>query len=107
MEPAWPTLAFHHQTASPARAGGSCTPGDPVLRFAFYRYEYEKLTRYIGLAMVLGVLVGYLCNKYAQNAQEAKQIASYFSLITDIFLRMIKMIIAPWCSPPWSRAWPA
>ena len=45
--------------------------------------------------MVLGVLVGYLCNKYAQNAQEAKQIASYFSLITDIFLRMIKMIIAP------------
>ena len=71
------------------------TPGDPVLRFAFYRYEYEKLTRYIGLAMVLGVLVGYLCNKYAQNAQEAKQIASYFSLITDIFLRMIKMIIAP------------
>ena len=75
-------------------AAGS-TPGDPVLRFAFYRYEYEKLTRYIGLAMVLGVLVGYLCNKYAQNAQEAKQIASYFSLITDIFLRMIKMIIAP------------
>ena len=55
----------------------------------------KKLTRYIGLAMVLGVLVGYLCNKYAQNAQEAKQIASYFSLITDIFLRMIKMIIAP------------
>ncbi len=49
----------------------------------------------IGIAMVLGVVVGYFCNKYAQNAQEAKDIASYFSLITDIFLRMIKMIIAP------------
>jgi Na+/H+-dicarboxylate symporter len=55
----------------------------------------KKLTRYIGIAMVLGVAVGYLCNKTAQDAKEAAQIASYFSLITDIFLRMIKMIIAP------------
>jgi len=55
----------------------------------------KKLTRYIGIAMVLGVLVGYLCNKTAQDAKHAAEIASYFSLITDIFLRMIKMIIAP------------
>ena len=55
----------------------------------------KKLTRYIGIAMVLGILVGYFCHKYAQNEKEAAQIASYFSLITDIFLRMIKMIIAP------------
>lgn len=55
----------------------------------------KKLTRTIGIAMVLGVLVGYLCNKTAQDAQEAAHIASYFSLVTDIFLRMIKMIIAP------------
>jgi len=55
----------------------------------------KKLTRYIGIAMVLGIVVGYVCNKFAQTPEEAKQIASYFSLITDIFLRMIKMIIAP------------
>lgn len=63
--------------------------------FLFLKMNTKKLTRYIGIAMVLGVVVGYFCNKYAQNAQEAKEIASYFSLITDIFLRMIKMIIAP------------
>lgn len=45
--------------------------------------------------MLLGILVGYLCNRYAQDAQSAKEIASYFSLVTDIFLRLIKMIIAP------------
>ncbi|KQZ96746.1 dicarboxylate/amino acid:cation symporter [Achromobacter sp. Root565] len=55
----------------------------------------KKLTRYIGIAMVLGIVVGYVCNKFAQTPQEAAQIASYFSLVTDIFLRMIKMIIAP------------
>ncbi|WP_208748154.1 dicarboxylate/amino acid:cation symporter [Achromobacter agilis] len=55
----------------------------------------KKLTRYIGIAMVLGIVVGYFCHKYAQTPKEAAQIASYFSLITDIFLRMIKMIIAP------------
>ncbi|MDH0736601.1 dicarboxylate/amino acid:cation symporter [Achromobacter spanius] len=55
----------------------------------------KKLTRAIGIAMVLGVVVGYLCNKTAQDTTEAAHIASYFSLVTDIFLRMIKMIIAP------------
>jgi len=55
----------------------------------------KKLTRYIGIAMVLGIVVGYVCNKFAQTPEGAKQIASYFSLVTDIFLRMIKMIIAP------------
>ncbi|CAB3811297.1 dicarboxylate/amino acid:cation symporter [Achromobacter sp. K91] len=55
----------------------------------------KKLTRYIGIAMVLGIVVGYFCHNYAQNEKEALQIASYFSLVTDIFLRMIKMIIAP------------
>ncbi|AMD46488.1 dicarboxylate/amino acid:cation symporter [Bordetella holmesii] len=57
--------------------------------------DTKKLTRYIGIAMVLGVVVGYVCNRYAQDAQHAKEIASYFSMVTDIFLRLIKMIIAP------------
>ncbi|WP_111826303.1 dicarboxylate/amino acid:cation symporter [Achromobacter sp. HZ01] len=55
----------------------------------------KKLTRYIGIAMVLGIVVGYFCHRYAQTPEEAARIAAYFSLVTDIFLRMIKMIIAP------------
>ncbi|MDF0732705.1 dicarboxylate/amino acid:cation symporter [Pseudomonas entomophila] len=55
----------------------------------------KKLPRYIAVAIVLGILVGWLCNSYAGSAQAAKDIAGYFSLVTDIFLRMIKMIIAP------------
>lgn len=55
----------------------------------------QKLTRQIGVAMLLGVLVGYLCHSFSTDAQAAKDIAGYFSIVTDIFLRMIKMIIAP------------
>ncbi len=43
----------------------------------------KKLTRYIGIAMVLGVVVGHVCNKTAQDAKHAAEIASYFSLVTD------------------------
>jgi Na+/H+-dicarboxylate symporter len=45
--------------------------------------------------MVLGVGAGYACNRLAASADQAKEIASYFAMLTDIFLRMIKMIIAP------------
>jgi Na+/H+-dicarboxylate symporter len=55
----------------------------------------NKLTTWIAIAMVSGIAVGYLCNTLAPNAAAAKEIAGYFSIFTDIFLRMIKMIIAP------------
>ncbi|HJU99228.1 MAG TPA: dicarboxylate/amino acid:cation symporter [Burkholderiaceae bacterium] len=55
----------------------------------------NKLTTWIGLALVAGIIVGYLCNTLAPNAAIAKEIAGYFSIFTDIFLRLIKMIIAP------------
>ncbi|MGM3413117.1 cation:dicarboxylase symporter family transporter, partial [Ralstonia holmesii] len=55
----------------------------------------RRLTTHISLAMLLGVAVGWGCHEYAKDAAAAKDIASYFSIITDIFLRMIKMIIAP------------
>jgi Na+/H+-dicarboxylate symporter len=55
----------------------------------------QKLTRRIGLAMLLGIAVGYVCNRYAHDAQAAKDIAGYFGLVSDAFLRLIKMIIAP------------
>jgi Na+/H+-dicarboxylate symporter len=55
----------------------------------------NTLTTWVALAMVLGVVVGYLCNTFAPDAASAKEIAGYFSIFTDIFLRLIKMIIAP------------
>ncbi|MFL9994920.1 dicarboxylate/amino acid:cation symporter [Paraburkholderia sediminicola] len=55
----------------------------------------NRLTFYIVVGMVLGVIVGYACHRTVADAAEAKTIASYFSIITDIFLRLVKMIIAP------------
>jgi Na+/H+-dicarboxylate symporter len=55
----------------------------------------NKLTTWIMIAMVLGIVVGYICNVSAPDAKAAKEIAGYFSIVTDIFLRLIKMIIAP------------
>lgn len=57
--------------------------------------KLNKQTAWILVAMLLGVAVGYGCNKLAGGPEAAKAIASYFAMGTDIFLRMIKMIIAP------------
>jgi Na+/H+-dicarboxylate symporter len=54
-----------------------------------------KLTTWIGLALVLGIAVGYACNTMIPDPAEAKAVAGYFSIVTDIFLRLIRMIIAP------------
>jgi Na+/H+-dicarboxylate symporter len=45
-------------------------------------------------AMVLGVAVGWAINQYA-SPEQAKTAAENLSIITDVFLRLIKMIIAP------------
>ncbi|MEN5237565.1 MULTISPECIES: dicarboxylate/amino acid:cation symporter [Pseudomonas] len=55
----------------------------------------KKLPKYIAVAILLGIVVGWGCNTFAPTPDSAKEIAGYFSLVTDIFLRMIKMIIAP------------
>ena len=55
----------------------------------------QRLTALILGGMVLGIAVGYILNLTLPDAQAAKNVAGYISLITDIFLRLIKMIIAP------------
>lgn len=55
----------------------------------------NKLTRNILIALVLGLVVGYVINQMAATAAAAKDIAGYLGFITQIFLRLIKMIIAP------------
>src|SRR5438105_1558791 len=55
----------------------------------------SKLTTIIMIGMVLGIIVGYACHTLWPDPKTAKTIADYISLFTDIFLRLIKMIIAP------------
>src|SRR5689334_1775243 len=50
---------------------------------------------WILIAMVLGIVVGYMIFVSYPDKKTAAQIAGYISLVTDIFLRLIKMIIAP------------
>ncbi len=57
--------------------------------------RFNKLTTWIGIALVLGIGVGAACHSGAADAAAAKEIGSYFSMVADIFLRLVKMIIAP------------
>lgn len=54
----------------------------------------KRFAIFIVGAMVLGVAVGWAINQ-TMDAAHAKSAAENLSLITDIFLRLIKMIIAP------------
>jgi Na+/H+-dicarboxylate symporter len=59
----------------------------------------KKLTRYILFALLLGVITGWALNEAlggtpAGDAQ-LTSIAGYLSIVTSLFLRLIKMIIAP------------
>ena len=59
-----------------------------------------KLTRYILFALLLGVIAGWATNAAIddgspESAARLKNIAEYLSIVTALFLRLIKMIIAP------------
>src|SRR5277367_608821 len=55
----------------------------------------STLTTIILIGMLLGIAVGYACHTLLPDPAVAKSISDYISLMTDIFLRLIKMIIAP------------
>ena len=54
-----------------------------------------KLTTWIFIAMLAGIGVGWMCHELLPTPESAKSVAGYISLFTDVFLRLIKMIIAP------------
>jgi Na+/H+-dicarboxylate symporter len=60
----------------------------------------KRLTQFILIALVLGIITGWALN-YAiddgtpASAERLKSIADYLSIVTTLFLRLIKMIIAP------------
>ena len=56
----------------------------------------KRLTLYILIGMALGLLVGLLLNTtYAAGDPTLAAIADYLKLLPDVFLKLIKMIIAP------------
>src|SRR3954470_16056313 len=70
---------------------GRCQPGGtggPMKR---------KLPQAAGIlaAMVLGVVVGYAVFVGFPDKKGAAQIAGYISIFSDVFLRLIKMLIGP------------
>ena len=60
----------------------------------------KRLTYFILAGLVLGILVGWGLNAALQGGTPAgdaqlKTVAGYFSILTQVFLHLIKMIIAP------------
>jgi Na+/H+-dicarboxylate symporter len=65
-----------------------------------HTHKPNRQTLYVVIALVLGIVVGELLNLSLNGAGEVRnpllsQIISVFSVLTDIFLRLVKMIIAP------------
>ncbi len=54
----------------------------------------KKLTLYIMIGLVLGIIVGAIMHG-SMSADAITEANKYFKMITDIFLRLIKMIVAP------------
>jgi Na+/H+-dicarboxylate symporter len=55
----------------------------------------KNFTLYILVAMFLGIVVGFCIFHFIPDAAVHQQWADNFKIITDVFLRLIKMIIAP------------
>jgi Na+/H+-dicarboxylate symporter len=60
----------------------------------------KRLTQFILVALVLGIIAGWAINAAIDDgtpasAAQLKDIADYLSIVTTLFLRLIKMIIAP------------
>ena len=50
---------------------------------------------WILIAMVLGIIFGYMIFASFPDKKSAAQIAGYVSIMSDVFLRLIKMLIGP------------
>jgi Na+/H+-dicarboxylate symporter len=55
----------------------------------------KRFTLLIVAGMILGIAVGYACHIAFPDPKTAAAISGYISLVTTVFLRLIKMIIAP------------
>ncbi|PTQ08528.1 dicarboxylate/amino acid:cation symporter [Sphingomonas oleivorans] len=55
----------------------------------------KRLTLFILIAMVSGIVLGFILNRTIADPAGIATITGYLSILTDLFLRLIKMIIAP------------
>ncbi|MFD1611654.1 dicarboxylate/amino acid:cation symporter [Sphingomonas tabacisoli] len=55
----------------------------------------KRLTYLILAGLVLGIVVGWALNASIGDPERLKAIAGYISIVTQVFLHLIKMIIAP------------
>jgi Na+/H+-dicarboxylate symporter len=55
----------------------------------------KRLTLYILVAMIAGMVVGITLNSTITDPATITNVTGYISILTDVFLRLIKMIIAP------------
>ena len=62
----------------------SCTP-----------HRWCNLTAFILLALLLGLLVGSLVHAFVRDASALSSLSSFFSLLSNLFLTLIKMVISP------------
>jgi Na+/H+-dicarboxylate symporter len=53
------------------------------------------MATWILLAMILGIIVGYMIFMSYPDKKAAASIAGYIALLSDLFLRLVKMLIAP------------
>jgi len=80
------TVSPHASAIVRRRCHEPLAKGDPVNR----SFTYLVLG-----ALLLGILVGFILHKFLPDPTMAAAVAGYFSIVTDVFLRLIKMIIAP------------
>ncbi|WP_156441743.1 cation:dicarboxylate symporter family transporter, partial [Burkholderia sp. MSMB1078WGS] len=50
---------------------------------------------WILIAMAAGIVIGYMIFTSFPDRKAAAEIAGYISLVSDVFLRLIKMVIGP------------
>ncbi|MBC8642009.1 dicarboxylate/amino acid:cation symporter [Caballeronia sp. EK] len=55
----------------------------------------RNITKYIIVATMLGIAAGYACHSAIHDSGVTKEIAGYLSLLNEVFLRLVKMVIAP------------
>lgn len=55
----------------------------------------KRLTYFILAAMIAGIIVGITLNRTIDDPATLSNVTGYISILTELFLRLIKMIIAP------------
>lgn len=58
-------------------------------------HKKPKLGRYLIIALVMGLVVGQILHMNLVNGELIESVGDYLNLVSSMFLRLIKMIIAP------------